>query len=105
MSKTETKTTQTTPTVEQQSSDATRPDVETVRSETTFGTASEWHKTVVLARIKGHRGIVQHRRTVRITSGAAPAKTSLDPDATFDDLNEFSQEILQGKAPEVDEWY
>jgi hypothetical protein len=41
---------------------------------------------------------------VRITSGAAPAKTSLDPDVTFRDLNEFAQEILMGKAPEVDEW-
>jgi hypothetical protein len=105
MSNTEAKTTQTTPpAVEQQESDATRPTVETVRSETTFGTASEWHKTVVLARIEGHRGIVQHRRKVRITSGAAPAKTSLDPDVTFRDLNEFAQEILMGKAPEVDEW-
>jgi hypothetical protein len=105
MSKSETKTTQTTPpAVEQQESDATRPTVETVRVENTFGSASEWHKTVVLARIEGHRGIVQHRRKVRIASGAAPAKTSLDPDVTFGDLNEFAQELLQGKAPEVDEW-
>jgi hypothetical protein len=85
-------------------SDASRPAVETVRVENTFGSASEWHKTVVLARIEGHRGIVQHRRRVRITSGAAPAKTSLDPDVTFRDLNEFGQELLMGKAPEVDEW-
>lgn len=104
MSKSETKTTQTTPGVEKQGSDATRPDVETVRVENTFGPAGEWHKTVVLARIEGHRGIVQHRRRVRITSGAAPAKTSLDPDVTFRDLSQFSQEILMGKAPEVDEW-
>lgn len=85
-------------------SGATHPDVETVRVENTFGPAGEWHKIVVLARIEGHRGIVQYRRRVRITSGAAPAKTSLNPDVTFRDLNEFAQELLQGKAPEVDEW-